>query len=147
VPTRNEVASRRRLVIQIGARLRAARQHNRLLLEEVAWRAGVSAATLSRIETGKRSLDVSLLVVLADAMDVPAASLLGEEEVRADSRETLMRRLVDLRPPEQQEILLAAEAQAQKRSSLTELLQAAHEAIVAVTRTLESTKRMLQRRK
>jgi transcriptional regulator with XRE-family HTH domain len=47
---------------QVGARLRAQRQARGLTLEELAARAGMSASTLSRLESGKRQASLELLL-------------------------------------------------------------------------------------
>jgi len=49
---------------QIGPRLRAARRKQNLTLDELATRAGLSASTLSRLESGKRQANLELLLPL-----------------------------------------------------------------------------------
>lgn len=49
----------------VGVRLRAARHARGLTLEQLAARLGVSASTLSRLESGKRQAKLELLVPLA----------------------------------------------------------------------------------
>lgn len=63
----------------IGRNLRRMRISRRLTLEEVARQAGISEAALSRIETSKQRLDVTLLRKLAHILEVPASKILGEE--------------------------------------------------------------------
>lgn len=65
-------------VHSIGANLRRARVERELSLARVASEAGVSVATLSRVETEKQSVDVALLVTLARILGLSAAELLGE---------------------------------------------------------------------
>ncbi len=61
---------------EIGQRLKAVRQRRGMSLRVVAGLAGVSAAYLSMVETGKRSLDrYSLIRDLAEALRVPASDL------------------------------------------------------------------------
>ena len=49
---------------QIGPRLRAARVKQDLTLDDLASRAGISASTLSRLESGKRQANLELLLPL-----------------------------------------------------------------------------------
>lgn len=62
----------------IGSRLRAARQGSGMSLTDVAVRAKISAATLSRIETGKQSIDAELLVLLTRIIGITASDVFGE---------------------------------------------------------------------
>lgn len=61
----------------IGERLREVRQSQGRSLAEVAGKANISVATLSRIETDKQSIDVALLMELTGVLGVEAATLLG----------------------------------------------------------------------
>lgn len=60
-----------------GDRLRAARVGQRMPLREVASRAGISQATLSRIERGKQTLDVDMLVRIAAILGREPRELFG----------------------------------------------------------------------
>lgn len=60
----------------VRARLRAVRTSAGLSLDEVARRANLSASTVSRIETGHRTLSLDVLVPLARALAVPLDDLL-----------------------------------------------------------------------
>jgi transcriptional regulator with XRE-family HTH domain len=67
----------------IGTRLRDARLSRSLSLTELANKAHISAATLSRIENEKQGLDLAFFLLLARLLKVPPADLLGirpEEE-------------------------------------------------------------------
>jgi transcriptional regulator with XRE-family HTH domain len=55
---------------QVGPRLRAARRARGLTLEELAARAGMSASTLSRLESGKRQAALELLLPLGRQLGV-----------------------------------------------------------------------------
>jgi transcriptional regulator with XRE-family HTH domain len=69
----------------IGERIRETRIARQMSLSDVAVKAHVSTATLSRIETGKQTIDVTLLMLLARILRVPSADLLGTEEGQEDS--------------------------------------------------------------
>lgn len=61
----------------IGARLRQIRKTRDKSLEVIAGLAGISAPTLSRIETGKQALDsISQIVGLANALQIPPSELM-----------------------------------------------------------------------
>jgi transcriptional regulator with XRE-family HTH domain len=63
----------------VGENIRAARQDQHLSLTDVAGRAGISAATLSRIETNKQSLDLGIFLLLARILKRQPHELLGAE--------------------------------------------------------------------
>ena len=63
----------------LGTRLRQARVARRLSLQDVATRAKVSVATLSRIERDKQGLDLNLFIVLSRILKTPAEDLLSSE--------------------------------------------------------------------
>jgi transcriptional regulator with XRE-family HTH domain len=60
----------------LGSNLRAAREKLRLTQEEVAERSGVHPTEISRMEAGKRDPQVSTLLKLAKALEVPPGQLL-----------------------------------------------------------------------
>lgn len=66
------------LLESIAASLRAARERSELTLEELASRAGLSKAHLSRLESGERQPSVAALLTLARTLGVPVSQLLGE---------------------------------------------------------------------
>ena len=61
---------------QVGPRLRAARRTQGLTLDELADRAGMSASTLSRLESGKRQASLELLVPLTKQLGIRIDDLL-----------------------------------------------------------------------
>ncbi len=63
----------------IGMRLREARETRGLSLTDVATKAHVSAATLSRIENNKQGLDFALFLVLAKVLAVSASDLVDDD--------------------------------------------------------------------
>jgi transcriptional regulator with XRE-family HTH domain len=64
--------------VRIGARLRAARTDLGLTLAELSERSGISASTISRLESGKRQPNLDLLIPLAASLDVTIDSLVSE---------------------------------------------------------------------
>ncbi len=60
----------RRELEQVGARLRAQRRVRGLTLEELATSAGMSASTLSRLESGKRQASLELLLPLTRRLGI-----------------------------------------------------------------------------
>jgi transcriptional regulator with XRE-family HTH domain len=94
----------------IGERLREARETRGLTLTDVAGKAHISAATLSRIENDKQGLDFGLFLVLAKVLAVSPANLVdaddnGEHDplvakiaqLATDDRTTLWRELAEAR--------------------------------------------------
>ena len=71
------------LISETVKRMRAERNLSQL---ELAKRAGMSAAQLCKIERGHSELTVSTLRRLAEALDVPASAILGEENHVAASK-------------------------------------------------------------
>ena len=61
--------------------LRGLRKQRDLSLDDLASRSGVSRATLSQIETSKTNPTIAILWKIAAGLQVPFASLLGEERV------------------------------------------------------------------
>ncbi len=68
----------------VRARLRSLRTGLGLSLDDVAARAHLSASTISRIETGKRSIGLDVLLPLARALDVDLDTLLDLGEGDGD---------------------------------------------------------------
>jgi transcriptional regulator with XRE-family HTH domain len=60
----------------VRRRLRSLRQTLGLSLDELAARANLSASTISRVETGKRTISLDILLPLASALHVDLDSLL-----------------------------------------------------------------------
>lgn len=61
----------------VGSRLRETRQGQQRSLADVAAEAGISVATLSRIENDKQTLDLSLFIVLARILKTAPQDFLG----------------------------------------------------------------------
>ncbi|MPZ54211.1 MAG: helix-turn-helix domain-containing protein [Acidimicrobiia bacterium] len=60
----------------VRTRLRSLRNTLGLSLDDLATRANLSASTISRIETGKRTVSLDVLLPLADALQIGVDSLL-----------------------------------------------------------------------
>ena len=63
----------------VGTRIREARTSRNLSLNDVASRAHVSVATLSRIERDKQGLDLGLFLILCRVLKAMPHDLLGDE--------------------------------------------------------------------
>lgn len=61
---------------QVGPRLRAARRDRGWTLDDLAERAGISASTLSRLESGKRQASLELLLPLTRQLGIRIDDLL-----------------------------------------------------------------------
>lgn len=63
----------------VRARLRAIRHHLGWSLDDLATRSGVGASTISRIETGHRSISFDVLIPLARELDVTVDELVATD--------------------------------------------------------------------
>lgn len=77
---------RKKRLIEIGSRIRKAREGHGLNLHKLALLSGISTPALSLIETGKRDLRITTLCQIAAALRVAAGDLLDDrtEEVQVD---------------------------------------------------------------
>jgi transcriptional regulator with XRE-family HTH domain len=131
---------------QIGESLRQVRSERRLSLATVAEKAGVSIATLSRVETNKQNVDVDLLLVLARVLEVPVSVLLGQPD-EADDVHVLSRRLAKLPSADRTRIFLDAARRrdpAQLSALVDDLLSMVdvlREELIAVQRAVRRKKR------
>ncbi|HEV7919575.1 MAG TPA: helix-turn-helix transcriptional regulator [Thermoanaerobaculia bacterium] len=80
----------------IGEKIRHARQVQQLSLAQVAAKAKISAATLSRIETEKQNVELSLFLNLARILHVSANELLGEAAEAGAEGDPLVRQIASL---------------------------------------------------
>ena len=129
-------------VSSVGEALRRARVDQRLSLSDVADQAGISIATLSRIETSKQNLDVPLLLILSRVLSVTASDLLGENG-HGDGTATLTRRLAKLRPAERARLIIASRSARAKDAQinvddLLSTLDILRDELLAVQRALKS---------
>lgn len=65
--------------VSVGDRIRQARTARRLSLSEVASRADISIATLSRIERDKQGLDLGLFLILSSVLKAAPRDLIGDD--------------------------------------------------------------------
>lgn len=107
----------------VGNALRGARNARGMSLSEVATAAGVSAATLSRIETEKQGVDVSLLLSITAILHVTPADILANDDDRQHSEERLVDALAALPSAERAKIVAAASRRRPSRKT-SEQLQA-----------------------
>lgn len=100
----------------IGERLRQLRQSQGRSLADIAGKANVSVATLSRIENDKQSLEINLLVTLAQVLQVAPADLLQRVTDEADEERPLVQRIAGLEVKKRTELWrdLAAERRTQR---------------------------------
>lgn len=80
----------------IGERIREARTAQHLSLTVLSQQLDVSAATLSRIENGKQSLDVTLFLLIAKTLRKAPDELLADAESVAETDDELVVRIGSL---------------------------------------------------
>lgn len=104
----------------VGERLRDSRHAQHLSLTDVAGKAGISAATLSRIENSKQGLDLGLFLVLAKILRAVPHELLAETVERAGA-DPLAKRIAALASPDRarmwRELAAARRTQRKERRS------------------------------
>ena len=83
----------------VGNRLRQARTARQLSLNDVAERAKISVATLSRIERDKQGIDLGLFLNLTRILKAPPQDLLAEGN-GSDEVDPLAVRIASLEPSE-----------------------------------------------
>ena len=71
----------RDVLAEVGPRLRRLRVRRGVTLTALAAETGISKSTLSRLETGQRKPSLELLLLLAEAHQVPLDDLVGGPEV------------------------------------------------------------------
>lgn len=88
----------------VGERIREARLAQDRSLADVAGKARISVATLSRIENDKQSVDLALFLAIAKVLDVSIQQLLGEDGDGASSAGPLARKIATLGSKDRQEL-------------------------------------------
>jgi len=76
----------------VGQRLRQIRRERGLTLAEVSALSEVSVSTLSRLETGRTSLNFDKVLQLIEGLNIPLSSLIGPREARYTGRKSMTRR-------------------------------------------------------
>lgn len=96
----------------IGERIRQIRQSQERPLSDIAAKAKISVATLSRIENDKQAVDLELFLVLARVLKVSPADILALEDADGEGAvDPLVRRIATLEIKDRTELWreLAAE--------------------------------------
>jgi transcriptional regulator with XRE-family HTH domain len=137
------VGSRSHFTGAIGTNLRDTRRQKELSLHQVAGDAGISTATLSRIETGRQSLDAALLLVLAGILDVPTSALLGTPETRRDV-EAAIATLLRMAPVLRKRVMRTVGQGDLKAVDAADLIEAALEDLAAAGEKLAIAKARLR---
>jgi transcriptional regulator with XRE-family HTH domain len=89
----------------IGEKIRELRQAQGRSLADVAGKAKISVATLSRIENEKQSIDLGLFLVLAKVLQVAAHEILSPEEDDGNGKvDPLARRIAMLETKQRTEL-------------------------------------------
>jgi transcriptional regulator with XRE-family HTH domain len=143
----------------IGENLREARLAQQRSLADVAKRAKISIATLSRIENEKQTLELGLFLTLAKLLDCSPTELLGEEDGKSGkgaALDPLVKKIAAFEPGERtrlwRELAAARRAvrpKAPRRLELRQLSQHVEELLAQVEflrQELEIVHRRLRRR-
>lgn len=73
-------------LISIGNRIRFYRLQHKWTLEEMSEETGISLQMLARVERGERSCSLSTLILIANALQLPADELLVDNLVCSNSK-------------------------------------------------------------
>ena len=104
-----------------------------LSLNDVASQAGISAATLSRIETEKQNVDVGLLVSLSGILGIEPATLLGGDGKDGDGHapDALVGALATMPPAECAQVIVESMKQSRRGKARRDALHARIDLLVA----------------
>lgn len=139
----------------VGSKLRETRQGQQRSLADIADEAGISVATLSRIENEKQTLELGMFLSLARILKTTPHDLLGEAGLAGDDRDPLPRQIASLATRDRAQLWrdLAAEQRVVRSKSRREndLQFTAHvEELLAqiefLREELEAMKRRVRRR-
>jgi transcriptional regulator with XRE-family HTH domain len=136
----------------VGERIRDSRHSQHLSLTDVATKAGISAATLSRIETSKQGIDLALFLNLAKILKAIPQELLGENgAVSEKASDPLVRKITQLASTDRTRLWkdLATARRARRRGGRSELNQQVEELLAQfeyIRGEIESVRTTLKRR-
>ena len=136
----------------VGERIRGSRHSQHLSLTDVATKAGISAATLSRIETSKQGIDLALFLTLARILKAIPQELLGENPAANEkASDPLVRKITQLASTDRTRLWkdLAAARRARRRGGRSELNQQVEELLAQfeyIRQEIESVRTTLKRR-
>lgn len=80
----------------VGLRIRETRQSQQRSLADIAGEAGISVATLSRIENDKQTLDLGMFLIIARVLKTTPHDLLDGEDGDDDEKNPLFRQIASL---------------------------------------------------
>lgn len=117
------------MLTMVGGRIRELRQSQGRSLADVAGKASISVATLSRIENDKQSVDLAIFLTLARVLDVSAAALLQDEEERQSGGNPLAQQISILETKKRAELWrdLATVRRTSKRSRASSASEISHQ--------------------
>ena len=130
----------------IGPSLRRLRTEQKLALAAVALRAGISVATLSRIETNKQSIEVGLLSTLAGILGVSVRDLFKSDDEGGDL-DALSRRIGALSRAERTKLFLDSSRRPRNAKQLSPVLDDLVSTVEMLREELLGVQRALRRRK
>ena len=140
--------------VMIGEKIREKRQAQQRSLADVAGKAKISVATLSRIENDKQSVDFGLFLSLAKVLNVTPHDLIGPDQSEDGTIDPLARRIASLGARERLDLWreLAAERRTRARKRGTDVQGVAQkvEELLAqidyLREELESVRRHIKKR-
>lgn len=100
----------------VGNRIRVARQSRNLSLTELASRADISAATLSRIERDKQNVDLGLFLTLTRILQLTPHEVLNDAET-AEGVDPLVRAISGMQTGERAQLWRSLAAERRTRRS------------------------------
>ena len=135
----------------IGEKIREVRQAQGLSLADIAGKAKISVATLSRIENDKQSVDLGLFLVLAKVLQVAAHELLEPEEEGNGTVDPLARRIAMLETKKRTELWrdVAAERRLQRTRGRIDATQQVEEMLAQIDylrEELETVRKRMKKR-
>lgn len=101
----------------IGQKIRTARKEKGLTMLEVAGQAQMSVATLSRIETGKQAVDLSVFLLISRILERNPADFLAGDSAEENLADPLIRKIAALAFEERMKLWkqLASDARLHRR--------------------------------